>query len=283
MEEKIIIGYDGGFDIEPAIAKEYDIKKLPVTMRLGASETLDDGSIQPDDIIKYFEEEKDFAVIVPPTVQDTFRFFTKFVHMGYTVIYFTSSSKLAPSFEYASSAAESLNKVHVIDSKAYSIGGMPLVMKAAQMAKEGKSSAEIVDICKKMVSRIRMHVLIGNLNYVHSTGQINITQKLMLSVFGMMPSISIEDGYFYVKKNYRGHLDKASLKFADDLLKNIKGIERANCFIGHTGIENSIVQKFEKEVNALADFDNIYTFRCGCCTTTHYGDGGLVLCWVDQE
>jgi len=283
VEEKIVITYDSGLDVDPEIVKKYGIKKLPVILKLGANESLDDGSVSPDDIIEYFKKENDLVATAPPTVQDLFRFFTKFAHMGYTVIHISTSAKLSSSYDYAKSAAESFNKIHIIDSKAYSIGGMPIILKAAQMMEDGKSSEEIVKYCTSMADRVKMYVLISNLKYVHSSGRISVGQNLVLSVFGRMPTVAVEDGYFYVKKNYSGHLDKSSIKFIDDIMKNAKGVDRSNFFLGHTGIPNEILENCRQEVNQVSDFENIIVTRCGCSTTTHYGDGGLLLCWVTKE
>ena len=283
MDEKIVVTYDSGLDIDPEIIKKYGVKKLPVIIKMGAIETLDDDSVTPDDIIEYFKKEDDLAVTAPPTVQDIFRFFTKFAHMGYTVIHISTSAKLSSAFDYASAAAENFNKIHIIDSKAYSIGGMPIVLKAAQMAAAGELAETIVKTCSEMANRIRMHVLISNLKYIHSGGHINIGQNLLLSVFGMMPTVSVEDGYFYVKKNYRGKLDKASIKFIDDVLKDAKIVERSHFFLGHTGIPSNILEDCRKEINQVSDFDSTIVTRCGCSTTTHYGDGGLLLCWVAKN
>ena len=250
---------------------------------MGAEETPDDGSVTPDDIIQYFKKEDDLAVTAPPTVQDFFRFFTRFAHMGYTVIHISTSAKLSSAFDYANNAAENFGKIFVVDSKAYSIGGMPVVLKAAQMAAEGNTPENIVKTCSELASRVRMHVLISNLKYIHSGGHINIGQNLLLSVFGMMPTVSVEDGYFYVKKNYRGKLDKASSKFIDDILQDAKNVDKSNFFLGHTGIPSDVLESCQKEIKQVSDFDNITVTRCGCSTTTHYGDGGLLLCWVTKE
>ena len=56
MEEKIIITYDSGLDIDPETVKKYGIRKLPVIIKFGANETLDDGSVQPEDIIEYYQK-----------------------------------------------------------------------------------------------------------------------------------------------------------------------------------------------------------------------------------
>ncbi|MBR0485044.1 MAG: DegV family EDD domain-containing protein [Oscillospiraceae bacterium] len=283
MEEKIVVTYDSGLDVDPEVVKKYGIKKLPVIIKLGVNETLDDGSIEPDEIIEYFNQENDLAVTAPPTVQDIFRFFTKFAHMGYTVIHISTSSKLSSAFEYAQSAAESFNKIHIIDSKAYSIGGMPIIMKAAQMAEEGRRSEEIVEYCTNLANRVKMHVLIGNVKYVHTSGQISLGKNALLSMLGRIPSVSIEDGYFYVKKNYSSNLEKAAVKFIDDILKDARGLDRSHFYLGHTGVSNYVLEDCRKEVKQVSDFDNVVTMRCGCSTTTHYGDGSLLLAWVEKE
>ncbi len=282
MDEKLVITYDTGLDVDPEIVKEYGIKCLPIILKMGATEVLDDGSVSPDDVIEYYKKEDDIVVALPPTVQDTFRFFTKFAHMGYTVIHIATSSKVSATYEYAVSAAENFNKIFVIDSKSYSVGGMPVVLKAAQMAKDGMPAEKIVEECRSLADKVRMYSLLTNLKYLHSDGRINIAQNLLLSVFGMSPSVAVEDGYFYVKKNYRGKLDKSSIKFIDDILKDAKNVDKSNFFLGHTGVSSGILEDCQKEIKQVSDFDNIMVTRCGCGITTFNGDGCLVLCWVEK-
>lgn len=282
MEEQILITYDNGLDISPEFVKKYDLKMIPVHLKVGGDEVLDDGSIKPEEVVDYFYKNKQLIMTSAPTTQEIFRFFTKYAHLGYTIIHFTCSSKLSYSYDNAIAAAENFNKVHVIDSKAYAIGGMPLVAKASQMAKEGKSAKEIIDYCTEMTKRIKMHVIIGKLDFIHSDGRINVAQKMMLSLFGMMPTIDIEDGYFETQKSYRGKLEKVSIKAIDDIMKNIKGIERAHAYVGHTGVPSSIIEECRKEVMRLGDFEEVHTLQCGCSTTTHYGDSGILLCWVEK-
>ena len=283
MEEKIMITCDSGIDIDPELVKKYNIKVLPIRLKFGANEALDDGSVSPDDIIEFYEKENDFVITAPPTVQDIFRFFTKFSHMGYTVIHFATSAKISSGYEVAKSAAESFNKVHIIDSKSYSIGGMPIVLKAAQLAAEGTPSENIVKTCTELTDRVRMHLLLSNLKYMHSSGRINVGQNLMLSVLGMMPSASIEDGDFAVRKRYRGSLEKASVKFIDDLMKEAKNTDRSCFYLGHTGMDNAIIEECRKEVNQVSDFDNVLVTRCGCGVTSFNGTGCLIVCWVETQ
>ena len=283
MEEKIIITFDSGLDVDAETIQKYNLKRLPVTIKTGNEQTLDDGSVKPDDIVDYFKKTKDLVTTLPPTVQETFRFFTRYAHMGYTVIHFATSQKLSYAYDNAIAAAENFNKVHVIDSKAYTIGIMPLITKAAEMVQEGKSSDEIIKYCTAMTERIRMHVIIENLDFIHSGGRINVAQKLMLSVFGRIPTIAIEDGYFYTKKSYGGKLEKSAVKAVEDMLKVTKGIERKMAYLGHTGVNDTIIESCKKEMEQLGDFENIHIQRCGASTTTHYGDGGIVVCWVEKE
>ena len=112
---------------------------------------------------------------------------------------------------------------------------------------------------------------------------INIGQNLLLSVFGMNAHCCCRRRLFLCQKNYRGNLDKSSIKFIDDIMKNAKGVDRSNFFLGHTGIPNEILENCRQEINQVSDFENIIVTRCGCSTTTHYGDGGLLLCWVTKE
>lgn len=283
MEEKIVITCDSGLDIDPEIIKKYDINLLPVVLKMGTNEFLDDGSMTPDDIIEYYQKEDDIVMTAPPTVQDTFRFFTKFAHMGYTVIHITASSKISAAFDYASSAAESFNKIHVIDSKSYSIGGMPVVLQAAQMAKAGETAEKIVAECKNLADRVKLCALVTSLKYLHSGGYINTGQSLSFPFFDMMPSIAIENGYFYVRKKYRGKFEKATIKFIDDMLKNVIGVDRSNFFLGHTGISSEMLENCRQEINQVSDFNNTIVTRCGCSITTFNGGRCLVLCWVSKE
>lgn len=283
-EEKIAITFDSGLTIPEEYFKNHhpdiQVQRLPVIININNEEKLDTGSVTPSDMTKVFKETGNLPTTMPPSMQDHFRFFTRMVHMGYTVIHFSTSAKLSFSYDNAIAASESFAKVHVIDSKTYSIGAAPLITKAIKMAENKQPAQEIIKQCNEIIDRLRMFIAIGDIEFIHSVGRINIAQKWILNLFKQKPTIEIEDGYFTIKKRYKGDMLTATEKFATDICKQ----ERLNadiCYIGYTDAQKDVAISTAKIIKAFSNTKETCLVPYGASVAPHYGDSSIFISWTD--
>ncbi len=282
MEEKIMITCDSALDLSAELTKKYNIKVLPMIINMGSDQCLDIEDATPDDILKYHDETGDLAVTGAPTVQHAFRFFTRLVHMGYTVIHFTLSSGLSTAFDNAQIAAESFERVHVIDSMTASVAGGLLVINAAEMLQEGKSSEEIIRASRENIARAKEPFLIDEMEFLYKGGRASALSAFAANIFNIKPSLFVSDGKLVVGKKYYGKFQSVVPKFINAEIGNGKNIDKRHFFIGHTGLPEDFLEACKVEVDKSADFQDIQIIRAGSTITSHLGKNALILAWLNK-
>ena len=284
MEEKIIITCDSSLDLSPDLIKEYNIKILPVIIKMSGDEYLDIEEASPDDILSFHDRTGELAVTAAPSMQQTFQFFTRLVHMGYTVIHFCLSSGLSSTYENAAAAAETFKKVNVIDSKTASVAGGLLVIRAAEMLREGRSSEQIIQESKNMIQKTQEPFLIDSLEFLYKGGRISALSNFAAGIFNIKPSLYVQtsDGTLQAGKRYRGKFENTVPKFIQESLADAKNIEKKHLMIGHTGLSESFLQDCKTEIEKITDIEKIHIIRAGCTITAHLGKTALILAWLNK-
>ncbi len=285
MDEKIIITCDSAMDLSPELIKEYNIKVLPMVVKMDGEEFLDIEEVSPDDILSYHDRTDDLAVTSAPSMQQAFRFFTRFVHMGYTVIHFALSSGLSSAYANALAAAESFQKVHVIDSKTASVAGGLLVIAAAEMLKDGKTAEQIIAESKEIIPRLQEPFLVDEIEFLYKGGRISAFSNFVAGLFNVKPSLYVEqsDGTLKPGKRYMGKFESVSSKFIRESMANAKNMDKSRLVIGHTGLSNDFLESCKSELQQVSDFEKIYIIRAGSTITSHLGKSALILAWYNKK
>ncbi len=279
-----MITCDSALDLSPELIKEYNIKVLPMIVKMNGEEFLDIEEASPDDILEYHDQTGDLAVTSAPSMQQAFRFFTRFVHMGYTVIHFSLSSGMSAAYANAVAAAESFERVTVIDSKTASVAGGLMVLTAAEMLREGKTSEQIIQESKALVSKMQEPFLIDEMEFLYKGGRASALSTFMAGIFGIKPSLYVQtsDGTIQVGKKYRGKFDGSAPKFIRDNIEGNKNINKRRLIIGHTGLSSSFLENCKTEIQQLTDIDELLIIRAGSTITSHLGKSALILAWISK-
>lgn len=182
------------FDKATAIEKNIDIVPLKVEF-LG--ETKDEGF--PGEFEEFFDKLKtaeEFPKTSQPAVGDFVKVFSNAIENGDEVIAITISSKLSGTFNSASLAAElvSPDNISVIDSETAAANLKLLVEMGIELANEGKSRREIVDILNSEKKKTGISLTVDSLEYLKRGGRLTATQALIGTILNVKPIIDLIDG-----------------------------------------------------------------------------------------
>lgn len=282
--EKILITCDSALDVDEELAKKYNIRILPIVIQMNGEELFDVEDVQAQEILDYYDKTGNLAVTSPPSVPQTFRFFTRFVHMGYTVIHLSMSSGMSEAYQNAVDASQTFERVHVIDTKMASVGGAMLAIHASEMLQNGASSQEIIQAINGMIPRIQIPFLIDEMEFLYKGGRASTLSTLMAGLFKIKPSLAIDNttGTLVVNKKYMGKFDAASLKFLNENIQNGKNIDKKHLILAHTGCSQDFLDACVTEIDKLADFQEIHVIRAGSTITSHLGKNCIILCWLNK-
>ena len=282
MISKILIASDSTCDLGAKLIEKYGIQILPLTVNLGGTLYADGTEIDPDTIYAHYEKTGELPKTSAINIADFEVFFKEQTERGYSVVFFTISSTMSATYHNACLAAEEFSgKVHVVDTQNLSTGGGLLVLAAAEMAKEGKLSAdEIAKSCREMTPRVDASFVIDNLEFLRKGGRCSALAAFGANLLNLKPCIVVKDGSMGAAKKYRGKFETVLKQYIADRLGDGSGLDSTRVFVTHAGCDASIVDACVEQVRATGIFKEVLITRAGCTVSSHCGRNTLGVLFV---
>lgn len=274
---------DSTCDLSKELLERYDIGIIPLYVRLGDEEFLDGVNISPNELYKWSDEHGETPKTAAPSVEDIMRVLDKDSMDEYII--FTISSSMSSSYNnarLASVSAEMSDRVHVIDSANLSTGIALQVIKAAEMAKEGKKAAEIVSEIERIKSKVRASFVIDTLVYLYRGGRCSGLSAMLGTALRLHPRISVTEGAMHPEKKYRGRSHKYVMDYVKDMESDLKRASKDRVFITHSGCDKEIVDSVKEYLLGLNHFDEIIETRAGSVISSHCGPGTLGVLFISE-
>lgn len=280
MSKKVLITRDSTSDLPLDIIEKFNIKTIPLGITLGEKNYSDGVDIDPDFIYKYHEEHGVLPKTSAANISEMVDFFTPFVEEGYAIVHFTISSKMSSTYQNSLLAAEEFEDVYVVDTANLSTGEALLIMKAAELANEGKTAKEIYDTVSALVPYVDASFVIDNLEYLHKGGRCSALAALGANLLKLKPCIQVKDGGMGVCKKYRGRYIQTLEEYVADRLTDTGDIDLDRVFITHAGCDDEIVNTVKSLVEKTANFKEIIVSRAGCTISSHCGRNTLGVLYL---
>lgn len=274
---------DSTCDLSKNLTERYAITVIPLYVRLGDEEYRDGLNILPEDLYKWSDEHGETPKTSAPSVEDITKFLSKDSSDEYII--FTISSSMSSSFNnarLAAEAAEMADRVHVIDSANLSTGIGLQVVKAAEMAREGKSAAEIVSEIERIKGKVRASFVVDTLVYLHRGGRCSGLAAMLGTALKLHPRIAVTDGAMHPEKKYRGNSRKYVMDYVKDMEPALKNAVKDRVFITHSGCDKEIVDRVKEYLKGLDHFDEILETRAGSVVSSHCGPGTLGVLFISE-
>ena len=283
MNEKILIASDSTSDLSPELIERYGVKILPLGVALGMEQFTDGVDINPDMIYANYEKTGELPKTSAVNVAAFESFFREATAEGYSVILFTISSDMSSTYQNARVAAMDFENVHVVDTRNLSTGGGLLVSLAGDLAREGKSAAEIVEICERTAPCVDASFIIDSLEFLHKGGRCSALAKLGANLLQLKPCIVVRNGKMMVGKKYRGRFADVLPKYVADQLGDGSGIVKTRVFVTHAGCDPEIYEACVSKVKELVPFGEVLVTRAGCTISSHCGRNTLGVLFIREE
>lgn len=279
---KIKIVVDSTVDLSKELYEKYDFEVVPLNVTFG-QETFKDGvTINRDQLYADVTKYKSLPATSAPCPQVFEEVFRKYLDQGYDVIYMGIGSTLSTAFQSANIAKNMIESEHIylVDTKNLSSASGLLAMKAAKLAKEGKSPKEICEILEKDVPNTVAQFSVETLDYLHKGGRCSGTAKVLGHLLHIHPHILVKDGKLIVYKKPRGTMKVAIDGQIEELKKALPNVQMDNIMITDSGVKDEIRDYFVKEVSKLVDPKIIRTTPAGCVVASHCGFGTIGLLFI---
>lgn len=276
---------DSTCDLSAELVEEYGISVLPLNIVMDDKSYLDGVETTPDDIYAWADAKKTTPKTAAPGPENAMHFLEEAKEAGQEVFFLGISEQMSSTCQVLRLAAEELeyeDKVCVVDSKNLSTGIGLQVLYAAELAREGKSLAEIEQAIYEYRERVRASFVVDTLTYLQRGGRCSAVTALLGNTLKLKPRIAVTDGKMGVSKKYRGNRRKTVMDYVKDMEEELKRAEKKRVFITHSGIEAEIIDAVKTYLSSLHHFENIYVTRAGGVISSHCGAGTLGVLFVDE-
>lgn len=278
MENRTVrIFADSTCDLTEDLIQKYGITILPLCIVLDDKSYYDRTQITPDEIFAWAEANKR----TPKTAAITFEYAEKMLRpcmeADEDVIFFGISEEMSTTCNVMRLAAKEYDKgrVFVIDSQSLSTGIGLQVLRAAEMARQGKRAEDIVTEIETARSKVKASFVVDTLTYLARGGRCSGATALLANTLKLHPCINVIDGRMEVGKKYRGSMNKALLHYVREKEEELKKADGTRVFITHSGASPEIVEQIRDYLASLGHFHEILETTAGGVISSHCGPGTL--------
>lgn len=272
---------DSTCDLSPELIDRYGIHIIPLYVRLGEDEFKDGINIEPSQLYNWSDEHNETPKTAAPGIEDIESFLDPDGTDEYVI--FTISSSMSACFNNCRLAAEDLemtDRVHVIDSANLSTGIGLLVIRAAELAAEGKSAAAIAEEIAQLKDQVRASFVIDTLTYLYRGGRCSGLAAFFGSALKLHPRIAVAGGAMHPEKKYRGKSIRYVMDYVRDMEDALKNARSDRVFITHSGCDKEIVDSVRAYLEGLDHFSEILETQAGAVISSHCGPGTLGVLFI---
>lgn len=177
---------DSCADLTPELKESYGITTVPLTMRLGDKEFLDDDTLDLPGFMAQMAgctEKVGSASPPPSTYQDAFE-------KAGTAFAVTLSRKLSGSYDSAMMGkqfAEEMGAadVHVFDSKSGCAGETLVTVKIGELVRQNLSKEAIIEHANHFIDNMKTYFVLENYDNLQKNGRMSKVTCKLISILGM--------------------------------------------------------------------------------------------------
>ena len=196
MTVKIVT--DSTSDLTPALAKQFNISVVPLTVSFGRESFQDRVEMSTDEFYRRLTTEETFPRTTQPSPNAFLSAYKKACPEAKDILVITISKKLSGTYESALSAAQLLGKpeckVEVINSEVTAAALGLLAIWASKQAAAGMPLAELKTAVEGRVADTKPVMAFDTLKYLARGGRIGKAQGLLGSLLSVKPVLTIRDG-----------------------------------------------------------------------------------------
>ena len=274
---KIRIVTDSSCDLNNEIAEKYNIEIVPLNIAFG-DDIYADGEIEK---AEFYKMMADSPVLPKTSCPSPERFMRSYEGEEEEILVITLASKLSGTYSTAVLAKSMFEeeypnkKVAVIDTETGSIGQGLLIVKAAQLAEEGKGLDEIVSIIESLKKDIVFYGSLETLENAIKGGRINPIAGKLINALNFKVIVKIGNGEVKPCDKARG--DNNSLKkVVENVSSSIKKGEVKSLAIAHANCLDKAL-KVKEMMLKNHNFKSIMISEVGAVMGTYASKGAVLI------
>jgi DegV family protein with EDD domain len=195
--KRIVIVTDSSATVPEDLAKELDIRVVPILLTLDGYTVRDGVDLTHEEVYRLLRDSRHPPKTSAPSVGDFLQAYVAAAEVASGIVSIHFSPKLSGTYNAAATASQLLDEVpiRVLDSNTVAIGQGFVVLAAARAAAAGADLETVVARAEDVSSRMNLLATIGTLEYLHRGGRIGGAAALLGSLLQIKPVLYVADGH----------------------------------------------------------------------------------------
>lgn len=271
--QKIKIVTDSTSDLAPSYLEKHNIHIVPLSINIDGKNYVDQVDISSSGVIDFLEQGADAKTSQPP-IGAFIEAYEELGADGSEVISIHMSSNLSGTYQTAYQASQMTDSnVTVIDSKSISYGLGYQIEQIVSDIEKGRTVDEIVINNEQIRSKMRLFVVIEQLNQLIKGGRISKAKGFIGNVMKIKPVAELIDGSIQLAHNSR--TQKSSLQYLTKEISKFLGTDKVQSFgISHAHAMD-FVEKAREQFSKSFDFNDFDINVTSPVISTHTGPGAI--------
>lgn len=280
---KIAIVTDSTSDIPKDLIEKLKIKVVPLYVNFEDKSYLEDGlDLTSKQFYEKLKEVKKQPTTSQPTPQDFIKAYDELLKENEAIISIHISQKMSGTFSSAEMARKELpgKDIEVIDSELVHMPLGILVMKAAEMALDGKSKEEILKTINDLKQKITILFIPNTLKYLIMTGRIGRAKGLIASVLEIRPILTVHMGEVSQFKTTR-RFSQAKNELINSMKSVIKDTSKLIVIVSDSDAKaegDEMAQRIKETFNPK----QIMRATIGAVVGNNIGPGGIAVTFYEE-
>lgn len=277
---------DSACDLTDVYYSELDIDMVPLTVHLHDQDYQDGIEITPKEVYDAMRDGSDTKTsqVSPQTFKTIF---TAYAKANQPVVYIAFSSGLSGTYQTAKMIENEVKDefpdapIHIIDTKCASIGYGLVVRRAAELAKQGASMEEIIDIATYHANHMEHIFTVDDLEYLYRGGRVSKAAAFVGTLLKIKPILHVEDGKLIPLEKIRG--SKKVLTRMTDIMGE-RGVDFENQVIGIShGDDLETANQLASMIKEKFAVKDVIIEMVGSVIGAHSGPGTIALFFLNND
>ena len=270
----IAIVTDSTSDLSPEMQEKYGIRSVPLYVLFDGKMHKDGIEIHTDELFQGMKAGKKLPSTSQPSPAEFAAVYREALKDADEVLSLHISGQLSGTVGSARLAAQDFgSQVTVLDTKSVSMGLGMRAIRAAQMAQEGKSMAEIISALELVSHKADIRFTVDTLDFLKLNGRIGGGAALLGGLLNIKPILVVKNGRVESGGRVRGH-KKAMSDLIEHARKYIAAEGGARVAFMYTPGGEQYLAEVRSGL-AGADFDDLGEHEIGAVVATHAGPGTI--------
>lgn len=275
---------DSTCDLSKELIERYNIRVIPLHVSFPGDDTeyLDGVNINSEQLYDLATKLNVLPKTGAVNVVEFIKVFEEELAKGNEIFYVGIGSGLSSTYNNACIAREQFpdSKIVVLDGQNLSTGTGLIVIKAARLAKEGKSLEEIKEICEKAVPLVSAKFCIDRLDYLYKGGRCSGMAMIAAHALKIHPVAKVINNKLVVYKKPRGKYENAVEVQIDEFMHDLDNIDKSCVFITHSGRMGGIEKQIYDKISPYLDKENLFITEAGCTISSHCGPKTIGILYI---